>query len=64
MPATPPARNEMGFRSVAPVDQAVVAGSLRLADFPPAKQRLRRGEPGLLFATAPTVCTLYCIWLN
>lgn len=63
-PATPPARHAMGFRSVAPVDHALVAGSLRLADFPPAKQCLRRGQPGLLFSTAPTVCALYCIWLN
>ncbi|HEX5445933.1 MAG TPA: hypothetical protein VFW87_19045 [Pirellulales bacterium] len=64
LPATPAARGAVFSRSASPVDPALVGDSLRLADFPPAKQRLRRGEPGLLFATAPHVCALYCIWLN
>lgn len=64
LPATPPAREAFGARFVLPVDQALVGDSLCLANFPSAKQRLRRDTPAPLFATAHHLCALYCIWLN
>lgn len=64
LPATPPTRETFTSRSLSPVEYGWVGDGLRLADFPPAKQRILQNEPGLLFPAAPSLCVLYCTWLK
>ena len=64
LPATPQVREAVASRSLSPVEYEWVGDGLRLADFPPAKQRILRSKPGLFFPAAPSLCALYCIWLN
>jgi hypothetical protein len=65
LPATLPApRQILGAGMLLDIQDSLVCEALVLADFPAAKDRIRRCQPGMLVPAAPPPSILYGVWLN
>lgn len=64
LPATPAGREALQSHRHVVLQGSVLAAAVVLADFPPARDRIRRQQPGLLVPSLPPLPVLYCSWLK
>jgi hypothetical protein len=65
LPATPPApRQAVGVTLRLGLHDSLACDALVLADFPPAKDRIRQVQPGMHVPAAPPPSILYGVWLK